>query len=330
MLYVTTRNKTDSYTDYRTLVEDMAPNGGFFIPFRVPQLDENQLRCIKEKTFGQTVADILNLFYAGRITSWDVDCNIGKMPVKIVATDHRLLLAKLWDNSCGSYDYLRSKIYQKLCDENKVEITQWASIAIRISVLFGVYNILQKNEIKSFDICVNTGDFSDPMAAWYARYMGLPIRKIICTCDDSSPVWDFIHRGEFNTSLVNAVPGIERLICAELGFEYVQKYLDACKSKGTYYVPADLLPVLNKDIFVSVVGKERADSVVGAFYAANKTILDPCTAFSYGGLQDYRAKTGESIPTVLLWDFSPVQFSDSIQKATGLTLQDIKKHIDKY
>ncbi len=336
MLYATTRSKTDSYTDYRTLFEDRAPNGGFFLPMRLPRLEHTQLLTIKEQSFGETVAFILNLFYTGRITSWDVDCSVGKNPVKVISVDHRVLLAKLWDNPQGEYRYLCTKLYEKLCAGERKELTDWANIAIRIAVLFGVYGIVQKSQIKSFDISVNTGDFSDPMAAWYAREMGLPIGRIICTCNETNLVWDFLHRGELNaamlTSELNASnpTGIERLIFHTLGLEHTQNYLEISFKGDIYRVSPEHLRLLNDGMFVSVVGKDRPESVISAFYGANDIILDPNTALSYGGLQDYRSKAGESTPTVLLWDNSPIHSASTIQRSTGLGKYEIEKHIEKY
>ena len=81
---------------------------------------------------------------------------------------------------------------------------------------------------------------------------------------------------------------------------------------------------LNDGMFVSVVGKDRVDSLISSIYRSNECILDPYTAISYGGLQDYRAKTGESCPTVLLWERSPLRFADEICKATGLSKAKIE------
>lgn len=306
MLYTTTRSKTDTYTDYRTLFEDRAPNGGFFVPFFIPKLDDSQIADLEEQSFGETVSFVLNLFYSGRINAWDVDCSVGKIPAKIVAVDHKVFLANLWDNPQGDYSYFSNKIYEKLSEGKSSQLSEWANIAIRISFLFGVYGLLKKMQIQSFDISVNSGDFSLPMAVWYARYMGLPVRKIICTCDDSSLLWEFLHRGELDTEMLDSKSGVERLIYSTLGNEEVQKVMGVLEQKGIYRVSSEQLKLLSQDLFVSVVGKNRSDSAISSFYAANDVLLDANAASSYCGLQDYRSKTGESIPTVLFSDFSPV------------------------
>ena len=63
MLYVTTRNKTETYTSYKTLVDSFAPDGGSFLPFKMPVYTEDQILTLKDISFNQIVADILNAFF---------------------------------------------------------------------------------------------------------------------------------------------------------------------------------------------------------------------------------------------------------------------------
>ena len=86
---------------------------------------------------------------------------------------------------------------------------------------------------------------------------------------------------------------------------------------------------LSDGMFVSVVGNDRVESVINSVYRSNGCILDPYTAVSYGGMQDYRAKTGESSPTVLLWEYNPISFCAVEQKATGLTSHEIEKNLNQ-
>lgn len=43
MLYISTRNKSDSYTAHRALHEDRTPDGGLFMPMQVPSFDKQQI-----------------------------------------------------------------------------------------------------------------------------------------------------------------------------------------------------------------------------------------------------------------------------------------------
>ena len=338
MLYATTRSKTDTYTAHRVLREDRAPDGGFYIPFRMPALDLAQINTLKNQTFSESVAQILNLFFSAGLTAWDVDCIIGKTAAKVLCTSHRVMFVQLWNNPRGEYAYTVDQLYQKLLgDQSRSEATDWAKIAIRIAVLFGIYSLVPSD---SFDVSVNSGDFSVPMAVWYARAMGLPVGMIVCACNENSAPWDFLHRGEMNTGIAKVntstpeldIPnpaGLERLIYSTLGLEETARYLDASARKGMYIVQPPALQNLNRGMFVSVVGKDRVTPVIGSMYRSNMCILDSYTAVSYGSLQDYRAKTGEGNPTVLLWDRSPLNDISAVSRATGLNREEITNALNQ-
>lgn len=340
MLYASTRSKTDSYTSNRALCEDRAADGGFFIPYRMPILDQKKIENFRNQSFNETVAEILNLFFSTGISAWDVDCCIGKSAAKIIALPHRVLFTRLWDNPKGAYSYIYQTLYEKLTGTKADAIPDWAYIAIRIAVLFGISALLQKMDIPVFDISVNAGDFRDPMAAWYARKMGLPIGTIVCTCNDNSASWDFLHRGELNTGVttvrsqtpeldVSNPSGLERLIYATLGFNEAQRYLEASSKKKLYQIRPDMIETISKGMFVSVVGKDRIEAVINSVYRSNDCILDPYTAVSYGGLQDYRAKTGESCPTILLWERNPMHSISVVKNAVGLSKTEIEKKLNQ-
>lgn len=337
MLYATTRSKTDTYTSYRTLHEDRAQDGGFFLPFKLPKLDADQIASLKKQSFGETVAEILNLFFSAGLSGWDVDCAIGKTASKPIFMNQRVILVQLWNNPEGNYRYIFEKLYSKLVNGECSVPTNWAKIAIRISVLFGIYGQLSS---ECFDISVASGDFSLPMAAWYARQMGLPIDTIVCACNENSAPWDFIHRGEMNTGVsvvhtlmpeldISNPAELERLIFCALGYEQAAKYVEVSSRKGLYQIRPDMAKSINQGMFVSVVGKERIETVINSVYRTNQYILDAITAVAYGGLQDYRAKTGESNPTVLLCDRIPVQDYPIVNHATGLNQEEIEKIINQ-
>ena len=178
------------------------------------------------------------------------------------------------------------------------------------------------------------------MAAWYARQMGLPIDTIVCACNENSAPWDFIHRGEMNTGAtlyhtltpeldISNPEELERLIFCTFGLEQAVKYVEVSSRKGVYQIRPDMVKTINQGMFVSVVGKERIETVINSVYRSNQCILDPVTAVAYGGLQDYRAKTGESNPTVLLWDNNPIHDYQIINHATGLNKEEVEKIINQ-
>ena len=116
---------------------------------------------------------------------------------------------------------------------------------------------------------------------------------------------------------------IEQLICLTFGYDETVKFLTTVNKRGVYTIRPDMLGAINKNLFVSVVGRERIGSLINSTYRSNQYILDPYTAVSLGSLQDYRAKTGESRPTVLLAEDTPIRYLPFVSEATGLSEKQI-------
>lgn len=341
MLYITTRSKNDTYTSNRALTEDRAPDGGLFVPFKMPFYDKKQLETMAQSGICETVATVLNAFFNVGLTAWDVECCIGKNAVRLHSAGHRVVLCDFWHNPKGSYAYIESILYKKICGSEKLcDITEWAKIAIRISLLFGIYGMMYTDNVGGFDVAVTAGDFSGPMAVIYSRKMGLPVGKLICACNENSAPWDLIQRGSLNTSLNTvqtltprldiALPyGLERLIFDAFGYTEVCAYLQAVQDKNSYRIPEDAKSNWDQDIFVYVVGKDRVKPLLSSVYRSNEIILDPYTAVSFGCLRDHRAKFGEGAHTLMFWDYSPVLDYPIVHAATGLNRVQIEDHINR-
>ena len=333
MLYVSTRNKLDSYTAYRALHEDNAPDGGSFVPFHLIPFTQDELNILKEKTFSEAVAQILNLFFSCRLSSWDVEFCIGRYPHRIELLNQRIAIAELWHNTQDTYRHLVQSLYQKISGETdrQKEVPQWFQIAIETAMLFGLYAELQKNGVESIDVAVTADDFLYPISAWYAREMGLPIDCIICGCSESSNIWDFLQRGELDlsrsVSCAVLTGCLERLLYNTLGAEQIQLYLDACESGQPYILTEEELNLLNSGFFAAVIGKKRIGSVINSIYRTNTYIADPATAVSYGALQDYRAQTGENRLTLLMARCNPMLNSNEITSAIGLSEDELRAMI---
>lgn len=340
MLYITTRNKVDSHTAYHTLSKDRNSDGGAFVPFQIPKLSEEELYAFKEKSFGQCVADILNLFFPARLDGWDVDFCIGRNPVKLVSMSHKIIVAETWHNPDHDFARLVRNLSGRMrgIEDTTGTPSNWAWIAVRIAVLFGLFGELDRNGIiepeQRIDISVAAGDFSSPMAVWYARAMGLPIGTIICSCDENSMVWDLFHHGELRTDTApmamntpaadSGVPAdLERLIFATLGVEEVCRYRSACDNGKVYTLDADKLSRLRQGMFAAVVSQKRMESVINSVYKTRTYLLGPCSALAYGGLQDYRAGTGETRGALILTERSPVCSAATVSRAVGITAQEL-------
>ena len=343
MLYVTTRNKNDAHTAHKTLTIDKTESG-LFIPFQLPMLSSDEIAAFSTRTFGQNVAEILNLFFSARLDGWDVDFSIGRYPVKLVPMNRKIVVAEAWHNPDSDFARIVRNLAGRLGghDGNATVPSNWAWIAIRIAVLFGLYGEMMRQGLTTadakIDIALPTGDFSGPMAVWYAREMGLPIGNIICSCNENSALWELLHHGAMRTDLVAqstntpecdvGVPvGVERLISSAIGFEEAERFRNACAQGLTYAPGEEKIDALRKGIYIAVVSQMRMESVIYNVYRTSTYLLDPYSALAYGGLQDYRSAAGEGRTTLLLSERSPICSAATVAKAMGINVRDLKERL---
>ena len=309
MLYLSTRNTTDCYTAYRALNETQAPDGGFFVPFRLHKFSDNELLALRSKTPCDAIAQILNLFFGVQLSGWDVECVVGRCPVKPETVNQRLLFAEFWRNPDGSLKYLINNLYRRMTAKEYApgKTKGWAYIAIEIALLFALYATAETIPVQGLDVAVETADFADISAVEYAKQMGMPINMIVCATNENSAVWDLFVKGDFNISAAAELPQyFECFLFARLGKDAVLRYLQACEQKRIYRVDEQELESLGDNIFCSVVSENRVGSIISGMHRANGYVIDPSTAVAYGGLQDYRANGGLNRDTLLLAKQRPV------------------------
>lgn len=329
MLYLTTADKFDTYTVYRTLTGDTAPNGGLYLPFKMPKI---AIEDLTEKSFCECIAQILNLFFSAGLTGKEVEFCVGRYPVRIQPGHQKLLIAQIWRNLDGSYSKMERRLAARICKnaDGDMKITSWLAIAIRIAVLFGLFSeIFRQNDgmlDQTVDIAVPSGDFRLPMSVWYAREMGLPVGKIVCACKHDSAVWDFLHLGELHTAAADpANTELERLIHGTLGVREALRYREVCSIGGVYTLTSEATKQLSRGIFCAVVSEDRLSSVVSNVYRTNSCILGPDTAAAYGSLMDYRGRSGESRTALLLADQNPADHRAFLASAMNITSDALDK-----
>lgn len=336
MLYLTAKDQKDAYTAYKTLVSDCAADGGLYVPFRIPRYIDEEIVQLKSRSFGDVVAQILNYFFSAQLTGWDVDFAIGRNPVKTVPVGRKILVSEVWHNPEASYSALEKSLFTRLTRNGGIADvpTDWAKVAIRIAVLFGVHGDMRRNGILScgqtFDIAMDVGDFFAPVAVCYAKKMGLPVGKIICCCNsDNGAIWDLIHRNELSTAALkpNIRLGLERLLYVVYGREESVRFMEACENRRLYSVSEEVPVMLSDDMFCVVVGEERLHAVINSVYRTDNYIIDANTALPFGAIQDYRSKTGESTMTLLFAEKDPAASVQTILKATGMSRDTFYKLI---
>lgn len=335
MLYITTRSNDENYTAHTALTADLAKDGGYFVPFRLPTYSPEEIDGFKEKSFCQTLAEILNMFFSARLDANELELRMGRNIPRVLAINHKILMAELWKNPKGNYTYLENVLHLALVGmEAADKPKEWERIAIGIATFFGLYGQVLRQDLlpagQSFDICVNSDEFMWPIVSWYCRKMGLPINVITCANVDDSTLWDFLHRGTISTTLISDTlqHGMERLLQGIFGCTEAEKFHLACAERQPYSLTEEMLNTLNEGLFCSVSGEDRVKQTINSVFRSNSYIMTPQSALSYSGLQDYRAKTGNSEPTMILAMHTPKDCVTEICEYTGLRSDRINEYID--
>ncbi len=318
MLYVTTQDQSDIVTDHRAL-RGSGGKKGLYVPYQLPVLSEEDLALLPKKSFGHRVADILNRFFRTELTGWDVELQIGRHPIRISAMSHRIAVVEAWHCPSGDYGDMEAKLYRKIVGAD-AEPSEWFCVALRTAMLMAAFGDLMKAGItdihRSVDITVPVNDFAWPMAAWYARRMGLPIRRILCCCNENSGLWDLLYHGQLSTGarVVTtttpqsdmAVPrGLQRLIYEVLGPVEARRFQAVQESQGLYTLDPEQQARLGEGLYCAVVRQGRVEAVIRNVESTNSYRMEAHTALTYAGLQDYRAAEGETGTALLIAEHRP-------------------------
>ena len=332
MLYVTTRDRFDAYTTPRVLCEPRGDDDGYFIPMNMPCFSREELLEMTGKGFSHCVAEMLNIFFGSKLTSWDVEFCIGRHPVKLQKQMQQIYMAELWHNLDRRYDRLEKTLIQRLNEKGRTMCPDgWLRIAVKIAVIFGVYAQLLSSgfsQEEEFDVALTAGEFPWLMAFFYARTMGLPLGKVICASEDSAQLWDFLRSGHTALGGRNSLPEeLERLICCEFGWDEAKSFAMAYSQCNVYTLPEEGVEQLRQKLFVSVVSASRYEQIIPNVYHTNGYILAVDSATAYSALQDYRAKNGGMRTVLVLCKHNPVCDAQQVSGAMDITPARLKELI---
>ena len=207
----------------------------------------------------------------------------------------------------------------------------WGRLLPQIVYYFSAYcDCVNAGKIKmgeELDFCVPTGNFGDILAGWYAKKMGLPVRKLICASNCNNVLTDFISTGvydknrDFHTTISPSMDilvssNLERLLFMLAGDGKVKEWMCQLKETGKYSVGADVLAAIREDFDCGFATDDEAKAVIAAVYKEQGYLMDTHTADAYAVLKARREK-GDVFPTVVVSTASPFKFADSVLTALG-------------
>lgn len=200
-------------------------------------------------------------------------------------------------------------------------------------IVYYVYayaSLVRKGSIQAGDkinVVVPTGNFGNILAAYYAKQMGLPIRKLICASNENRVLYDFFRTGTYDRKrefILTSSPSmdilissnLERLIYRLTGEDSAacKERMDALATGGDYTISEEMKSQL-EDFYGNYCSEGETREAISATYYGSGYVIDPHTAVAAGVYQKYLRETEDSTPTVIASTASPYKFTRSVMDA---------------
>jgi threonine synthase len=208
----------------------------------------------------------------------------------------------------------------------------WGRLVPQIVYYFSAYcDLLKSEEIEAgeaVNFVVPTGNFGDILAGYYAKLLGLPVRKLICASNQNNVLTDFIATGVYDRNrpfYTTSSPSMDILVSSNLErFLYeitgkddnlVKGWMTELAAAGRYEVPDVTKRKLKEILWGGCCGAEDTLLSVKDTFEAYGYIMDPHTAVGKNVYDQYLFETGDVTKTVIVSTASPFKFSESVLTA---------------
>ena len=181
------------------------------------------------------------------------------------------------------------------------------------------------------NFCVPTGNFGDILAGYYARAMGLPVNKLICASNRNNVLTDFFGTGIYSTHrtffktispsmdiLVSS--NLERLLyeAADRDGALIRTWMEQLKESGSYSVGEQRRDWLLDSFWGECADNKDTLAEIRKRWEQDHYLMDPHTAVAGHVLREYRKKSGDDTPSIIVSTASPYKFAaDVLNALTG-------------
>lgn len=239
---------------------------------------------------------------------------------------------------------LKSESFKANLQEKNISLSAANSVnfgRIIFQIIYHVHayiELLNQKAIKIGEeiyLIVPSGNFGNVLGGFYAKLMGLPIRKLIVASNDNNVLTELIQTGEYNIKdrklLKTNSPAmdilkssnVERVLFHLFGAERTKEMMLSLEENSRYTLTKDELTKL-QNFFSATFCTDEEGLVYMKEYFENNYLMDPHTATCVKAYEECRE---ESLKTVCYSTAEWTKFSPTIAKALGLE-SDIKGDIE--
>ncbi len=208
----------------------------------------------------------------------------------------------------------------------------WGRLVPQIVYYVSAYcDMVEKEKVKlgeEINIVVPTGNFGNILAAYYAKEMGVPIKKLICASNANDVLTDFLKTGVYNRNrdfYTTISPSMDILISSNLerllfllsGMDdaAVRDWMGKLSSEGKYQVSDDVFDAIREMFDAGSCDDKGTKETIARVLSETNYLCDTHTAVAISVYDDYASVTADRTPTVIASTANPFKFSASVLDA---------------
>lgn len=228
------------------------------------------------------------------------------------------------------------KIGEQLADRgmmfSSANSINWGRLVPQIVYYISAYcDLLANGDLElgeEINIVVPTGNFGNILAAYYAKHMGLPVKRLICASNKNNILTDFIGTGVYDKNrafYTTSSPSMDILISSNLerllyllcgcnDSQLKQWYADL-KENGKFTVSDEVKEKIQAEFNAGFCDEEETLRTIRTVFDEYSYVCDPHTAVGVKVYEDYKKATGDLTKTLIASTASPYKFTDTVIQA---------------
>lgn len=226
----------------------------------------------------------------------------------------------------------RAKITSRRYELSSANSINWGRLAPQIVYyVWGYAKLIHSLGLgigHEIDVVVPTGNFGNILAAYYAKQMGLPIRRLVCASNQNNVLTDFLRTGVYESKrpfYKTYSPSMDILVSSNLerflteitkhNFLKIQNWYLELQEKGRFKIDATTLKGIHDVMWGYWTGEHQTLSTIRQVYEEENYLLDPHTAVAYHALVQYWKDIEDKVPVLVCSTASPFKFNGAIYRA---------------
>ena len=225
-------------------------------------------------------------------------------------------------------------------------------LAPQIAYYFSAYvDMLTSGQIEmgdKIDFVVPTGNFGDILAGWYAKQMGLPVRRLVCASNRNKVLADFFAKGVYDVKrnffrtmspsmdiLVSS--NLERLLFEVSGrnAELTEQRMKSLAEKKEYTITTAEKNKLDEEFFATFASEDDTVEAMYEIFDEYGYAMDTHTGVALAAHMKYHEEClkideKDNTPCVVLSTANPYKFpQDVLYALSGNDVKDCFKGIKR-